>query len=154
MMLSAMLGSYKYWYCKSLVDCVSISSSLVVGVLCPCNGISRWTPTCDSAHSLWLCGATPLGAYPASVTLCWKRVNQSMPYSNNAEHLTRKRKKYQFLIHWFNSTGVKICGVGIPRNAKMADRCSTHSAITSGREPVIRNNRCTKFQKSALILTS
>ena len=40
--------------------------------------------------------------------------------------------KYQFKSHWFDSTMVQTRKVRIPWSPKMGDRCSTHSAISSG----------------------
>ena len=62
---------------------------LLFYVLAATKVISRWVPTCDSAHSLWLYSGRP-GFSHHPDALSWHWANQSLPYPNNAKRLARK----------------------------------------------------------------
>ena len=59
-------------------------------------------------HAWWLYSVAILGNQVISnIILSWHCDNQSLPYSNNVEHLARKWQVYILSSHWFDSTRVE-----------------------------------------------
>ena len=67
---------------------------------CGTSLVGGQVPTCDSAHWWWLYSAASLEHQAASIMTCypnqshlsWYWVNQSLPYTNNAERQAREQQ--------------------------------------------------------------